>query len=379
MAEDAARGLEPAARGRPTARASLRRARIAEVREGSAAPLERYLAEGSPRLQHFARDHSESGGAQVARSLNARRLPADREARARGGRGGTEARLTNAMEWAPPVLRPRAIAVAIECLDPATSLVRCASGMWSQLLTRSTASATTYATPASAPSATYGEPSRPCAHSHRHMTMIAAITTCPASAVAWTSIRAQYSSRPSPLETANHVEAVTDSGTRDRRRSSAPTRTRPTPFSADPERDEARDPERSREERQKQRGSSHRPHRTSPLRWSRRSARPSASGSDGTYRPVSIELIVCRDTPAPLPAAPARAPRLTPLANVVVHSSGRLPRVQCVDNHEDERRRSRDSSQIDPATSAADAAATWVSVLRCMTSSSHDKLALLTS
>ena len=127
-----------------------------------------------------------------------------------GGRG-TEGRLTNAMEWAPPVLRPRAIAVAIECLDHGNIVGSLrGSGMWSQLLTRSTASATTYATPASAPSATYGEPSRPCAHSHRHMTMIAAITTCPASAVAWTSIRAQYSSRPSPLETANHVEADTD-------------------------------------------------------------------------------------------------------------------------------------------------------------------------
>jgi hypothetical protein len=47
-----------------------------------------------------------------------------------------------------------------------------------------------YATPVIAPSCTYGEPSRPCAHSHKHMPMIAVIATIPANVVASRSTRA---------------------------------------------------------------------------------------------------------------------------------------------------------------------------------------------
>ena len=45
--------------------------------------------------------------------------------------------------------------------------------------------AATYATPPIAPSCEYGDPSRPCAHSHRHMPITTLITTIPARAVAW--------------------------------------------------------------------------------------------------------------------------------------------------------------------------------------------------
>src|SRR3954467_13019735 len=48
------------------------------------------------------------------------------------------------------------------------------------------------------PSATYGEPSRPCAHSQMQATITAVITGSPEGAVAARSMRAQRSSRPSP-------------------------------------------------------------------------------------------------------------------------------------------------------------------------------------
>ena len=63
---------------------------------------------------------------------------------------------------------------------------------------RSTTSPTRYARPPIAPSWTKGVPSRPCAHSQAHETMIAVIRTRPVRAVAARSMRAQRSSRPSP-------------------------------------------------------------------------------------------------------------------------------------------------------------------------------------
>src|SRR5262249_60639726 len=48
-------------------------------------------------------------------------------------------------------------------------------------------------------------------------------------------------------------------------------------------------------------------------------ARPTARGSEGMYRPTSIELIVCRDTPIAVASSPWDTPR------AARHSPTRLP------------------------------------------------------